>query len=792
MSERVEEEIQGLIKIGNFKACFEKLIGLRKQLPNSSFLKILEIYVKYKQSPGKFNYETSLGKAYGINGVEVTSDVRALNLLHSFFIELERYDEALHVYERANFKYAGFEVALRWFEKALDDGNYKQMAKACHQLAKTGGNDGEGLTSRDYHFWYALSIVSLFKFQSQRITEQEKKLLPQLAYRSLCGLRPFRSAQEVYVFCAVCGDLFDNDQKSAEIVQEVLPPLEVAVDLHLKNFLLRNLKDDHSLTFEVCGKLLRRIDDFELIIRYLQAGNNLGKAKKDLLLDIGSFVGDSRNSRLAHLEADFILDKSISDEALKHYLEKYHNKPCCPVDLGRYRDLLEDRRLKDAFGQFGAADVLHDTNMFKLGISELSPAEGYNKHKASLNGKSETDYSTCSVYIMEIVKELILTPQEPSIEKVLLALSILESYQRTDPYNYDTSVWIVALYIHLGCTPLAYQKYLLLKTKSVQIDTTDFLMYSHFSTLFPSKPDDYIRRAQENSRKFYHSSVDRLPQFIQIGLERKSYSKIVSMLDFRDRLERSTMKWLLASENVQLARLCNDKRGDQLQTMHVGWRKLEMTGSQELSDNRDWQILSEGTKKDDLPQVLQYLNLDNKSVALKCVREFIVELIPSRQTSEKLDTFLDNLAGPDGLEACLKSCFDSSDAWSFEILFDLYRNDGAKLQTLLENLNVKSQSSGTWRLWHEYLTKLHTLKTLDSFKRIKNTAVKRLIKEKTNQLRDTCDDLYADYQDQMTVACEKLKTGKSAQLLKSLGYTPLNHSDLKTALLTVQKTVRNL
>lgn len=790
MSDRIDEEIHGLIKIGNFKACIEKVESLKKQLPKSSYLRVLEIYVKYKQSPGKFNYEASLGKFYGINGTEVTSDTRALNLLHKLFIELEKYDEALHVYERANFKYSGFEVALQWFEKALDDSNYKQMTKACRQLAKTGGNGGEGLTSRDYYFWYSLSIVSLFKFQSQRVTEQEKKLLPQLAYRSLCDLKPFRSAQEVYVFCTVCEELFEKDEKSHEIVQEVLPQLEGAVDLHLKNFLVRNFKkDDHQMTFEVYGKLLQSIDDFELILLFIRAGKSLAKKKKDILQDIESLVGDSRNSRLAHLEVDSVLDNEISDEALDFYLQKYHNKPCCAVDLNRYRDLLDDNKLKNAFGKFEAVDVLHDTNLFKLGISELSPVEGYNKHQKSLNDKPVTDYSTCSVYILKLVNDLIL---DPSMEKVLLALSILENYRKYDPHNYDTSVWVIALYIHLGCIPLAYEHYLQLKIKSVQIDTTDFLMYSHFSTLFPSKPHDFIQRVQENFQKFCNSSVDRLSQFIQIGLERKSYSKILGMLEFRDRLERSTMRWLLFSENIQLARLCNDKRGEQLQNMHKAWRKLEMTGSQGFSDNRDWEIFSRGMQKDNLPAVLQYLNLNDKSVALKCIREFMIELIPSRQTDQKLDAYLEELVNPNGLQTSLNNSLDPSDAWSFEVFYDLYKNDGANMQSLLEKIDIKNQESSTWRLSHEYLTRLHTLKTLDSFKRVKDTALKRLIKNKTNQLRENCDDLYSDYMKQLTNACEKLNKGQNAQLLKSLSYVPLNSADLKSSLLTVQKTVRNL
>lgn len=792
MSDRLEDEIHGFIKNGNFKGCVEKVSKLRKQLPNSSYLRILEVYVKFKQSPGKFDYEASLGKLFGMNGVEVTSDIRALNLLHKFFIELERYEEALHIYESASFKYPGFEVALQWFEKSLDDGNYKQMTKACQQLAKTGGDKGEGLKSRDYHFWHALSIVSMFRFQSQRLTDQEKKLLPQLAYRSLCSLKPFQSAQEVYVFCAVCEELFEGKEKSQEIVQEVLPQLQSSVDLHLKNYLLRNFDaNDHDLSFKVCSSLLKEIDDFEVMTFIIRAEHALGKPKEDVTRHIKSLVGDSRNSRLARLEVDSIYEKQIFDDALDHYLQKYHNKPCCPVDLSRYKQLIDNDQLMKAFKKLESTDAFHDTNLFKLGISDLSPIDGYAKHKGSLKTKAETDYSPLSAYILKIVSDLILVPKDPPIEKVVLALNILENYRNYDPYNYDTSVWLVALYIYLGCIPLAYERYLQLKVKSVQVDTTDFLMFSHFSTLFPSKPHSFIQNVQDNLQRFYHSSTDRLPQFIQICLERKSYSKFLGMLEFKDRLERSVMRWSLVSENIQLSRLCNDKRSAQLQTMHERWRKLEASGSQKFFDNRDWEIFSRGMSREKLPKVLQYLHMDDNNVALKCAREFMIELIPLRQNNAKLDSYLEEIC-PDGVDSALDGCLEPSDAWSFRVFHDLYKNEGNNLLFLLEQMNSKDLASGSWQLSHEYLMRLQTLKTLDSFKRIKDSIVKRLIKKMTNQLREKCDDLYCNYINQVKAAFGKLNSGESGKLLNSLDFSPIDSQTIEKALLTVQKTVRNL
>ncbi|QLL34371.1 hypothetical protein HG536_0G02320 [Torulaspora globosa] len=791
MTSRVDDEISNLMKRGSYKLCLQKVVQSRKQLPNSSYLKVLEIYIKFRMSPRKFNYEDSLGRLYGTNGTEITSDTRALNLLHTFFVELGRYEEALQVYERANFKYQGFEIALTWFEKTLRDSNYKQMVKSCQQLAKLGGDLGEGLSHRDYIFWYALSIVVLFRFQSHKVADQEKRLLPQLAYRSLCNVKPFQSAQEVYVFCTVCEELFpDDEQKAQEIIQEVIPRLERSVDLYMKNFFLRNLKkDEYSTAFDLCGKLLERLNDFELITRYIHAAKNLSKSKEETLQNIALYVGDSRNSRLAHLEADRVYDNRISKAALGHYVQKFHNKSCCTTDLNGYRDFIDESSIRETFNECDGIDLLHEVNLFKLGLSEFTPVQAYVKYESTLVSKPITDYSACSTYILRIMQDLILTEDEPPLENVLLALTLLENYQIKDPHNYETSVWIVALYMYLGCVPLAFPQYLMLKTKNVQVDIADFIVYSRFATMFPLKTHDYIKRAYENLEKFYQSSAGRLSQLAQIAFERKSYSKIIGILEFNDRIDRSSMKWLMASESVKMARLCNDKRGELLQSMHEQWRLMEMIGNISFSDNRDYRIFGPDIQQDKLPHVLRYLSVSDEIIMLDCIKEFMIELIPSRERDAKLESYLEKMraSGESPIHAA-----DSVDAWSFEVFHDLYANDGANLLELVKNLSLHPQSTSTWRLSHEYLTKMHTLKTLDSFKRIKDSALKDSIKTNIKLLRDSCDSLFSQYISHVTEMCGKLETGPSGQLLQSLGYAPLDAENITKGLLTVQKATRNL
>lgn len=118
MSEKIQEEILGLISKSSFKQCYAKLEQLQKQFPNAVYFKILETYVRFKQSPAKFDYKKLLDEPYGFKGTKITGDTRSLEFLHNFFVELGRYDEALHVYEKGNFKFPSYELSYHWFTKA--------------------------------------------------------------------------------------------------------------------------------------------------------------------------------------------------------------------------------------------------------------------------------------------------------------------------------------------------------------------------------------------------------------------------------------------------------------------------------------------------------------------------------------------------------------------------------------------------------------------------------------------------------------------------------------------------
>ncbi|EJS41853.1 mdm20p [Saccharomyces arboricola H-6] len=796
MSDKIQEEILGLISKSSFKQCYARLGQLQKQFPNAAYFKILEAYVKFKQSPSKFEYRKLLDEPYGLKGTNITGDTRSLEFLHNFFMELGKYNEALHVYERGNFKFPSYELSYHWFTKALEDANYNEMGKASLQLAKHC--DSGFLPKRAYYFWNAISTLAIMRFQKDTVSEPKKVLLAKLARQSLLNLKPFENVQEIIVYCSVLDELFPASREiSEEIVAITFINFDTSVNLYLKNYILKHAKllNSPEKLFEVCSKLIGKgLDDYELIINLIDAAHKLSKPQEELQNWINENLGDSRNTRLARLKLDLVYSKSVSESSLSYYLSKYHNKPCCSIDVSRYMDHISTDMLKNVMAKYDPTDndLIHHCNALELKLLESNSINSYNKFKETLTKKSITDYSSCSAFILEIIKS-VCKETNPDLKDILLCITILENYQTKDPHNFDTMCWLIVLYMYLGLVPDAYFHFSNLKIKNVQTDSMDYLIFTRFSTLFPNKQSDFYSKTFHEHNNLYDVSLANLPKYIQIAFEKNSYSKIPGMFEMRDRLMKSHTRWMKTLENLQFSRLCNDKRSNILQKMHTDWRSLEMTGDISFSDNRDFSILDEHFGQFFCrDKVLEYANLSKESIMLGLIRELIIEVLPSGEKTKQISILFEKLPLAN-LEDLLNNNLTKVESVSFLIFFEIYENNGKELHSLISKLmDIPLNAKQNWNISHIYLTKITTLKTLDSLKRIKDKEVQKLIKNSLKELRGCCDNLFKGYSNTLIQAFEDLQRGESNELLKELDFKPESVKNTKNSLLSIQKNVRNL
>ncbi|AET40077.1 Mdm20p Ecym_5316 [Eremothecium cymbalariae DBVPG len=764
-----DQEVFDLIDQESFKQALNLVGQLTRQFPSSIYFKILEQYTKFKQSPGKYDYASKLAPLIEPN-ISLPGDSKSLKLLHDFLMALNSPIPPLKPYQMAVNKYPSFELCDKWFDQAIEDLDFNYLNKASFQLSRYSKN------SRANKFWNAVVLLTWYKCSSNTLEDKDIRLLPQLSYQMLSQLKPFRDEQEVVVFCHICGLL--GDEKADEIIELILnhwgTNREDSLDLYLKDLLVDNLKnvERYEILYEVCKSLLVHLDDFKLLKDLILSGAKVQKSKEE----IEAQFSNSRNGYLAHIELNLIYDGVITEPSLRRYLDKFHGKPCCAIDIGHYMEHIDRALISDIFDSY-ERDIVSDANRIKLlestDVEEFT--ELFLKYQSTLNSKPKTDYSSCSFFILNVVRNL-LQEQKMDLGKIVTAISILESYQEQDPYNYDTRIALIALYQNLGLTPIAYQHYSMLKVKNVQNDILDHLLYTRYSTLYPNRNHDFLKKSRidEGECQIYQS-LESIPRLLKIAFEKSSFTKIPGMFSFYDQLQRSIMRWLRISDHLKLLRLCNDKRGAHLKRLHSELLKLGFDKFGNWADNRDFALAGISG----IP--IEYMNVDANYVTLQLLQELILECIGLGTHDELVDKALETMT-------LSFSCFTVYETWTWKVYVELYQHvpdmTTEGLWSLINNVPDFSHERD-WKLIHGYTTLLMTFKTLYNIKRIKDEPMKKLIKEKLCSLRTQCSSYFHAF------AQDIEESQVDNQLLDKLSYNSIK-TQIIASINEVCKGIRNL
>lgn len=776
----IEEEINGLIKQSAFKQCYKRLAEIRTRYPKSSYYEVLELYVKYKHLPNQFDIQSILVEPYAqdkITSKKITNDLRTLDLLFRMLVEMNHHAAAVTVLELAHAKFGGWELAYEFFDKSLQCFDYRRMVEASAALCSYSKDVPSN--TRMFNFWNAISTIAYFRYQRDRVTSQESMILPRVCFERLEKLKPFESEQEAIIYCTLCDELLEDKEIDPQII---LPRLESSLDLYMKGFMLKHVKDPQVL-FNTCLQLLHKIDDFKLIQKLITSGHELGKTVEELKKCITDAVGDSRNGRLAWFEIDLTYneDGKVTQESLTHYLTKFHNKSCCEIDITTYKEYIHDDMLNEIMHSLPRDDVIHDSNLFKLKLSTETSTELYQRHRDSMKKKSKTDYSSNATFIIDIV-EGVLAKEKKTLLDDLLAVTILENYQQRDPHNFQTATFLTQLYMEMGFPTLAHLVYKQLKVKNVQVDSMDHILYTRMGGIFPNKQHEMIQTDLTEHMRTYNDINGKLSQFIRISMERKSYSKVEGMIDLKSKLTTSMTRWIIMCERLEMSRLYSDKkqRTALLTQFHEEWDLMlhcaKMNGSTTsvvFSDNRDMTFVNDR---------FQYERVDMSWIIFKVIKEFMLESIPNGSHKEKIESLIERVGDID----------DNTDAtnmekWSFKLVSSIYHEDMDGTKRLIEHTPQTTSLKENWLLIHDYLTQLNTLKTISTFKKCQS--MKSLIQTHLTQLRDRCDDIFSQYRNHIKTTLPQVN---QHPLMTQLEYQPISESMFLDSLLVVQKFVRNL
>ncbi|CDO94870.1 unnamed protein product [Kluyveromyces dobzhanskii CBS 2104] len=760
-----------------FKKAAQFVASLQKRYPSATYYKILEQYVKFRQSPKKYSFESGLKVL--LDARSPPNDLKSLSLCHKFLLELG-FDttKALSPYEKAMMKYGSSEICYEWFVDSLKDLNWRHLSMSTFQMPRVN----EKSQSRMFQFWNSLATVVWFQLDQGTISEKELDLLPKLTYKLTRDLKPFQNEQELIVFCKVC-ELFQD--KSQEIVNEILGFWEhgTYLDLYLKNFLMDHLVklEDYKLIWTHGISLLNNLDDYGILQNVIEAGYKSGRSFDEVLEVVNG--KSTRNYMLARVAAAKLYDEKL-DYYLFQFIEKYHDKPSCPVDLESLE--LDTAKLEEMFSRLPSG-LVHDKAVAQL-FHKGDSLEQFIKHKESLSTKPKTDYSDCSYFILEVVKDL-CQDSKVTLRNVVTSISLLEGYQLEDPFNYDTRIWLVLLYMYLGLPEKAVAHLEPLNIKNVQNDLVNHWLFTRFSTTLPNKNYKYCQKIIQPQA--IYSSLNHLGGFLVAAFERRSWCKVPGIIEFYERMTRSFTRWDTMAESLQMSRLLNEKKLNQYQPL---LNSLETFGevnfhNETWSDNRDFKIFD----KDDVScfqKIMAPMNTNDTWLRISTTRELIFYSLSKNEHNRYVDDTIRCIDDKTISRQQLAASMSRHELWTWDIVKLMYTSLGTEtvdyrtLQTLIEQCPAPATS--TWELNHAYLITLATLKSIDQMKRIKDQPVKQLIKTKLKETRDSCVALYTAYANTVQDSGTGCK-----DLLQTVAY-PDVASEIAAEIHQMSKAIRNI
>jgi len=143
-----------------------------------------------------------------------------------------------------------------------------------------------------------------------------------------------------------------------------------------------------------------------------------------------------------------------------------------------------------------------------------------------------------------------------AVPRFLQLVLLLDSQLRRTPEDIPLRVFLVKLYLLMGCASLAHQLWVRLDVKRTIQDALSPLFFDRISSLAPAlfhaasgKP------LMEPLRRYYQTCFrDRAPVKIWDAFSAGSYTSILDMADFNDRLRRSCTRAMTVVEERRAAR----------------------------------------------------------------------------------------------------------------------------------------------------------------------------------------------------------------------------------------------
>ncbi|KAK9452003.1 N-acetyltransferase B complex non catalytic subunit-domain-containing protein [Limtongia smithiae] len=488
------------------------------------------------------------------------------------------------------------DLILSWFWATATGLDVRSQQRAAMALHKE-------FARRPYTLWCVASCYLLAS--SPAATAQEKMIFASLAKRFMVQVEPLATAEEAVLKARVLKLVAEASSATNEDLLIFLMADETAKWNNLELAVMRLesavASGDASTVYSVAVHTLvdENKDDYESWKRAAEAVVKLADDAKTTAFEaLLTKKMDTRNGALAKLFYASVKDRTLIFDAAKAYFDRFGAKQCAYEDLQDFVQLLDaDAWLKYLDSKTESIDrkratpadvvTLVNSQKFYYVMRPESPnfvleaVQLYNDLLHTVISKATTDYYIGDDLLVLAAQWMMSgrksTTTVASSDLILAVIVLLEAAASRDTHQFYIRMWLVRLYLNLGCFQQAFGHYSILSIKNIQLDVLSHHLLVRCASLFPTwKP-------LIATRDIYDMNATQTPKFVRAAYENGAFSQIHGIAEFAARLTHSVGKGILCVEAKRTARLL-DMRMEEVKfspsLRKTAWR-----------DNRNFSVL---------------------------------------------------------------------------------------------------------------------------------------------------------------------------------------------------------
>ncbi|KAG4096530.1 hypothetical protein H8356DRAFT_995095 [Neocallimastix lanati (nom. inval.)] len=581
-------------------------------------------------------------------------DETILQALNLTFKGLEKYDEIVELFKNAfEADQTNEEYANQYYMALTKVNNFELQKQTALKLNKLFSNSVVNKKGK-YFCWAIMSSILQSRYQKDCPKALIDKLSEQMILKAI-EKNFIIDYEGLFMYLTILMNQ-DRNKEALDVLNGELGSkcIKIEIERNRLNIELYRKTKQWNKLIEVCKTIIENNDhdNFNCFYNIIDAlfilleENVLAidYLNNDTFISVYDWIKKIQEEELknginkikrAPFIAEIELEKRIIDMTgfamEKHknifinYIKKFGDKYCCFEDLIPYFDMLNSDELLDSFktemnsliktNDMTVNDIQRNINIEKINfylgydINNEDEMKNYVKKLISLYEDTlpfgakleDTERQFGDDYL--VLAASLLIDYYRSTKKicyVYLAIAILEHGLEKSKFNFQFKIILMRLYSILGDVFRTTDLSRSLNLRSIQFDTLSFLYTEGMDSLSITQIPLQIYNL---GLSIYKSNHIETPDVITQAYKNETYSKIIEILDFYNRLNNSIQQVLYHQQiiRIEILQIFNsiDKVNKYLTSIDDKYIDITDDYLSKCTDNRDYKVFA-NWKKDDI------------------------------------------------------------------------------------------------------------------------------------------------------------------------------------------------